>query len=731
MEKLIPLINEIQEILSKSNISSQIPLPQLVVVGAQSTGKSSVLESIMNKDFLPKGQGIVTRCPIILQLHNIPKGEKEYVELLWKKGQKFEDFDQVRSEIEQQQQAIAGNRKQVTSNPIILKLYSPQVVDLTLVDLPGLTKIPVEDQPSDIEKKIRELVYAYVRNPNSIIIAVSAANTDLANSDSLQIARDVDPEGNRTIGVLTKLDLMEEGSDAMEILQGKLYKLKLGYIGVVCRNNRDKKSISEGMKAERAFFENHKVYKAFPEKMGIPHLVKTLNTTFVAQIKKSLPAIKDNIISLIQNKEFEMQQYGDIGFELQDNGSKGLFILNLIGKFSKAYEDLITGVYLKTTTNELAGGARISYILYDVFVKTVQEVNPFYVLSDNDIRTAIRNANGLNHSLLIPEMAFELLVKQQISRLQEPSIECAHQIYEELRKILFGINIPEITRFDNLSNKIFEVMDTLLKKCLQPTDQMIKNLIEIELGHINKTHPDFLKNNTLLNDKSEDDKSNKNEDLKIYENKKPQDPKSADKTGDRNGPSSNRPGVSPQIKEVKIIDEYPGGNKGGNGIFGLFGFGGRKNPGVDDVDNKLDNLNIASKNAGDRYDGGITIERHENNQFNRTYMPQVPNSLKVPEKPSLREQKEVDAIKGLISSYYQVVKNNISDSVPKTIITLLVNKSKNTCKNDLVASLYKDDGFDTLLAENSYIAQQREECRKTLKVLKDCMNVLVEIDTKF
>ena len=91
-------------------------------------------------------------------------------------------------------------------------------------------KIPVEDQPSDIEKKIRELVYTYVKNSNTIIIAVSAANADLANSDSLQLAREVDPEGNRTIGVITKLDLMEEGTDATEVLQGKLYKLKLGSI---------------------------------------------------------------------------------------------------------------------------------------------------------------------------------------------------------------------------------------------------------------------------------------------------------------------------------------------------------------------------------------------------------------------------------------------------------------------------------------------------------------------
>jgi len=100
-------------------------------------------------------------------------------------------------------------------------------------------------------------------------------------------------------------------------------------------------------------------------------------------------------------------------------------------------------------------------------------------------------------------------------------------------------------------------------------------------------------------------------------------------------------------------------------------------------------------------------------------------------KPSKREQTEVDTIKNLIISYYKVVKRNICDSIPKSIITFLVNKTKNICKNELVAALYKDDLYDNLLAENSFIAQSRDECRKNLKLLKECLNILVEIDTKF
>lgn len=96
----------------------------------------------------------------------------------------------------------------ISPQPINLTIYSPNVVTLTLVDLPGLTKVPVGDQPRDIERQIRAMINTYIERPGTIILAVTAANTDLANSDGLQLAREKDPHGERTIGVLTKVDLM-------------------------------------------------------------------------------------------------------------------------------------------------------------------------------------------------------------------------------------------------------------------------------------------------------------------------------------------------------------------------------------------------------------------------------------------------------------------------------------------------------------------------------------------
>src|SRR5271169_753428 len=194
------------------------------------------------------GTGIVTRRPLVLQLvhrpvPNAPNGIKidekgdnannadEWGEFLHLGNQKFYDFGKIRDEIVRETEAKTGKNAGISPIPINLRIFSPNVLTLTLVDLPGLTKVPVGDQPKDIEKQIKDMILKYITKPNAIILAVTAANTDLANSDGLKLAREVDPEGtkiislshfsllissflgSRTIGVLTKIDLMDQGTD--------------------------------------------------------------------------------------------------------------------------------------------------------------------------------------------------------------------------------------------------------------------------------------------------------------------------------------------------------------------------------------------------------------------------------------------------------------------------------------------------------------------------------------
>lgn len=204
----------------------------------------------------------------------------EYGEFLHIPGQKFYDFNKIREEIVRETEAKVGRNAGISPIPINLRIYSPNVLTLTLVDLPGLTKVPVGDQPKDIERQIRDMVLKYISKPNAIILAVTAANQDLANSDGLQLAREVDPEGQRTIGVLTKVDLMEEGTDVVDILAGRVIPLRLGYVPVVNRGQRDienKRPIAYALEHEKNYFEGHRAYRNKASYCGTPYLARKLN----------------------------------------------------------------------------------------------------------------------------------------------------------------------------------------------------------------------------------------------------------------------------------------------------------------------------------------------------------------------------------------------------------------------------------------------------------------------
>ena len=237
MTELIHTVNSLQE------LGLNLQLPRIAVVGGQSAGKSSVLECIVGKDFLPRGTGMVTRRPLVLQLH---QSEGEEYATFHHSGERFALGEEVRKEILAETEREVGKEMRVSSKEIILKIFSPNVLNLTLVDLPGMIRVPMKGQPEDIEINIINMVSQYVKDEETIILAVSPANQDLVNSDALKWARDVDPLGNRTIGVVTKLDLMDKGTDALDILNNKTLPLKKGYIGVVNRSQDDinnKKSI--------------------------------------------------------------------------------------------------------------------------------------------------------------------------------------------------------------------------------------------------------------------------------------------------------------------------------------------------------------------------------------------------------------------------------------------------------------------------------------------------------
>lgn len=280
---------------------------------------------------MPRGTGIVTRRPLVLQLlqqdsehpqvslegEGAAASEEptslEWGEFLHLPGQKFTDFTEIEAEIVRETDRATGRNKGVSKKPIFLKISSPNVLNLTLVDLPGITKVSVGDQPADIEEQIHSMCMSFISNPNSIILAVTAGNSDLANSDALKLAKVADPEGERTIGVLTKLDLMDPGTDASEMLQNRVIPLRRGYVGVVNRGQRDvagKTSIAAALKKEQLFFKEHAAYRSMLNRCSTPTLSRMLNQILMHHIRDCLPDIKNRITGMMIDINQEIDALG-------------------------------------------------------------------------------------------------------------------------------------------------------------------------------------------------------------------------------------------------------------------------------------------------------------------------------------------------------------------------------------------------------------------------------------
>lgn len=416
---------------------------------------------------------------------------EEWGEFLHQPGKRFYDFEKIREEIVTETDRKTGSSKNVSHEPIHLRLYSPNVLTLTLVDLPGLTKVPVGDQPKDIEKQLRDMSLKFISKPNAIILAVTAANTDLANSDGLKLAREVDPDGMRTIGVLTKVDLMDKGTDVVDILAGRVIPLRLGYVPVVNRGQKDiegRKTIKNALEAEREFFENHSAYSSKAQYCGTPFLARKLHMILLHHIRTTLPEIKQKICLNLQKYQLELSQLGDV-----NDGNYSNTILSIITEFCADFRNILAGDSADLSTSELNGGARIAFVFHEIFANAINSMDPFDQIKEVDIRTLLYNSSGSTPALFVATTAFEVLIKQQIKRLEDPCLKCVQMTFDELTRILSQLlQKPIFKRFPALKEKFYATVIAFFRRGLEPTNKLVSQMVAAEACYINTAHPDFI-----------------------------------------------------------------------------------------------------------------------------------------------------------------------------------------------------------------------------------------------
>ncbi|XP_052408664.1 dynamin-3 isoform X1 [Carassius gibelio] len=741
MEDLIPLINKLQDAFSSIGQSCNLDLPQIAVVGGQSAGKSSVLENFVGRDFLPRGSGIVTRRPLILQLVN---NKAEYAEFLHCKGRKFVDFDEVRQEIEAETDRITGSNKGISPIPINLRVYSPHVLNLTLIDLPGMTKVAVGDQPLDIEHQIRDMLLQFVTRESCLILAVTPANTDLANSDALKLSKEVDPQGLRTIGVITKLDLMDEGTDARDILENKLLPLRRGYIGVVNRSQKDidgKKDIRAAMAAERKFFLSHPSYRHMAERMGTPHLQKTLNQQLTNHIRDTLPGLRSKLQSQLLSLEKEVEEYKN--FRPDDPTRKTKALLQMVQQFGVDFEKRIEGSGDQVETAELSGGARINRIFHERFPFELVKI----VFDEKELRReishAIKNVHGVRTGLFTPDLAFEAIVKKQIIKLKEPCLKCIDLVIQELINTVRQCT-NKLGSYPRLREETERIVTNYVRERESKTKDQVLQLIDIELSYINTNHEDFI--------------GFANAQQRNIVNKKRAVP---------NQLGGLREGEAEKVIRKGWLTLNISIMKGGSKEY-WFILTAESLSWYKDEEEKekkymlpLDNLKLRD------VEKGFMSTKHIFGVFN-TEQRNVYKDLRqielacdtqedmdswkasflragvYPEKDQVESEdaapadtfsmdpqleRQVETIRNLVDSYTCIVNKTIRDLMPKTIMHLMINSAKDFIHSELLAYLYSSGDQNSLMEESADQAQRRDEMLRMYHAIKEALNIIGDIST--
>ncbi|XP_005942348.1 dynamin-3 isoform X6 [Haplochromis burtoni] len=729
MEDLIPLINKLQDAFSSIGQSCNLDLPQIAVVGGQSAGKSSVLENFVGRDFLPRGSGIVTRRPLILQLIN---NKAEYAEFLHCKGKKFVDFDEVRAEIEAETDRITGSNKGISPIPINLRVYSPHVLNLTLIDLPGMTKVAVGDQPQDIEHQIRDMLLQFITKESCLILAVTPANTDLANSDALKIAKEVDPQGLRTIGVITKLDLMDEGTDAKDIFENKLLPLRRGYIGVVNRSQKDidgRKDIRAALAAERKFFLSHPAYRHMAERMGTPHLQKALNQQLTNHIRDTLPGLRSKLQSQLLSLEKEVEEYKN--FRPDDPTRKTKALLQMVQQFGVDFEKCIEGSGDQVDTNELSGGAKINRLFHERFPFELVKI----VFDEKELRReishAIKNVHGVRTGLFTPDLAFEAIVKKQILKLKEPSLKCVDLVVSELTALVMKCAV-KLNSYPRLREETERIVTTHVREREGKAKDQVLLLIDIELSYINTNHEDFIgfanaqQRNTAANKKraipnqvirkgwltiniSIMKGGSKEywfvltaESLSWYKNEEEKEKK-----------------YMLPLDNLKLRDVEKGFMSTKH-IFAIFNTEQRN------VYKDLRQIELACDTQDDVDSWKASFLRagvypEKDQEENEEPCPADTFSMD----PQLERQ--VETIRNLVDSYISIINKSIRDLVPKTIMHLMINSAKDFIHSELLAYLYSSGDQNSLMEESADQAQRRDEMLRMYHALKEALVIIGDI----
>ncbi|XP_056585561.1 interferon-induced GTP-binding protein MxA-like [Triplophysa dalaica] len=451
-EKIRPCIDTIDNLRSLG-VEKDLALPAIAVIGDQSSGKSSVLEALSGVA-LPRGSGIVTRCPLELKMIRSKEagwhGKISYQD----HNEDFHDPENVEKKIREAQDEIAGRGLGISEDLISLQITSPNVPDLTLIDLPGIARVAVKGQPENIGEQIKRLIKKFVSKQETINLVVVPCNVDIATTEALQMAQDEDPEGERTLGILTKPDLVDKGTEqtVVDTVHNEVIHLTKGYMIVRCRGQKeimDHVTLNEATETEKFFFKDHPQFNTLYNEgyATIPKLAEKLTIELVHHIQKSMPRLEAQIETKLAETQKELEAYGT--GPPSEPSERFRFLIDKVTAFTQDMLNLTTGEEVKCKSDLM-----IFQELRDEFAQWKLHLD----LSGNNFNRKIvkeidhfeAKYRGRELPGFINYKTFEKLVREQIKKLEEPALKTLKTTSDEVRKRFIQLAQYSFNGFPNL-----------------------------------------------------------------------------------------------------------------------------------------------------------------------------------------------------------------------------------------------------------------------------------------
>ncbi|KAI1694663.1 dynamin central region domain-containing protein [Ditylenchus destructor] len=492
---VIAMVDELRDAYTAAglDVEHKINFPQIVVVGNQ------VL--------------FVHVKPIELRLHYVTsatnrpigvKADQDWVVFEHKPHEPFTDFAKVRDEIQAQFEEVQNDKsiKTISSVPIILNIYSRNAVDITLVDLPGLIAIASDNHSKTLKKEIEDLVDKNIKPDNTLILAVCPANQDLNTVMALSRVKDVDPDHKRTLMVLTMIDIMNDGTDAVAVLNGDKMRFSLGIVGVINRSQleNDKNLTSkECLEKEQSFFSKDP-YAKFKDQSGIEYLCHIVNKILVDKIKETLPREEAAITKMIHDKEKELEK---LAKPIAAKDRKKV-LTRVTNRFEKLFRADIKGDEKLSGTKELNTGAQIT-LLYRELTTKLNSIDPTDDLTDDEIKKAWLNASGSEPIISTIDKTLVMLVRTRIKRFKGPCSTTVYDVYQILKRFLDSCEYlkEKKDQFPNMVHEIEKIFNQVLDSRLNPTEHFIYSMIDGELDNINRANVDFVGDSAAANKQME------------------------------------------------------------------------------------------------------------------------------------------------------------------------------------------------------------------------------------